>query len=145
MAPILLKRVLDSSLRTLAEPHPRISRRTNPNTDTSAAVFAIPVAIAVSLILIACWMSVRPVQRNRARNKGIPVSLPRDLGAPRRGHRPQAPPPVSDDIIDPPPPYVPLQTMEPAHQPTGPDTLVRPADTERSGGNHGHVRSMLEV
>jgi hypothetical protein len=147
MAPVLIRRVLDSSIwSTLDIPQPTLSRR-YIYTGSNSNLFVIPLAIFIFLVVFGYILRAQRLNRAKARNKAIALSLPRDLGVPRTIRRPQAasvPPTVSDDVLDPPPPYVPLQILAPAHKRVN-DTLERPADTERNVGNRGRGRSMLEV
>jgi hypothetical protein len=147
MAPVLIRRVLDSSIwSTLDAPQPTLSRR-YIYTSINPTPLVIPLAVLIFLVVFGCTLSAQRLNRAKARNKAIAVSLPRDLGVPRMIRRPQAasvPPPMSDDVLDPPPPYVPLQILAPAHKRVN-DTLERPADTERNVGNRGRDRSTLEV
>jgi hypothetical protein len=145
MAPVLIRRVLDSSIwSTIDAPQPTLPRR-YISTGSNSALFVIPLAVFIFLVVFGCTLSALRLRRAKARNKAIAVSLP--LGVPRTIRRPQAasvPPPMSDDVLDPPPPYAPLQILAPAHKRVN-DTLERPADTERNVGNRGRGRSMLEV
>jgi len=147
MAPVLVRRVLDSPIwSTLDASQPTFSRRDIDN-GNSTPLFIIPIAIFIFLVTIGCCIKVHRLNNAKQRNEAMDVSQRRDLGVPRRTGQLQAasmPPPVSDDILDPPPPYVPLQTLKPAHKPVD-DTLQRPADNERTGESHGQVRSMLDV
>lgn len=154
MAPIIIRRVLDSSIwSALDASKPKLSRRYYSNTSSSSsssvspAVFVIPLAIAAALIVIGCCIRAQRVNTANARYENTVVSQPRDLGVPWTPRRPQAAPvlsPVSEDVLDPPPPYVPLRTLAPAYKPVN-GTVERPADTERNVGNHGQARSMLDA
>jgi len=147
MAPVLIRRVLGSSIwSTLDASQPALSQR-DYNTGMHPATIAIPIGVFAALVIILCSVKARRINRAKMGHTHIPVSPPRLRDAPRTRRRPEAgwvSPPASDDVLDPPPPYVPLQTLEPAHKPAD-DTLERPADAERNVGNHGHVRSMLDV
>jgi hypothetical protein len=147
MAPVLIRRVLDSSIwSTLDASQPKLSRRYT-YIGVTPAVVVIPIAIFAFFMVIGCCVRAQRLSVAKQRNAARAVSRPRDHSAPRTATRPQAasvPPAVFEDILDPPPPYVPLQTLRPAHKPVD-GTLQRPADTERTVGNHGQVRSMLEV
>jgi hypothetical protein len=148
MAPVLIRNVLDSLVwSTLDASQPTLLRR-YVNTGTSPAAIVIPFVIFAFLLVVVFRLRGQQLPNSaKARNTAITGSLPRDLGVPRTTGRPQAasvPPPAFDDVVDPPPPYVPLQTLAPAHKSAG-ATLERPADTERNIRNHGQLRSMLDV
>lgn len=111
---------------------PAISRRDNNNVSFSPVVLFIPIGSIILCAIIVHTVKQKQMERARAAGTGIPVSLPRN----QRPVPARVPSPVLDELLDPPPPYVPLQTLEPVHKPAGPG---------RSIENTGQSRSMLNV